>query len=80
MLLVAYSRLAIDVGGDAFRALTGSAAQIVLCIGLVLPPGNLKPSARFVGFEDSARKVTITMNPDRVLDGDAVGQSEMGRQ
>ena len=30
-------------------------------IGLVLPPGNLKPSKRFPGFEDSARNVTITL-------------------
>jgi arylsulfatase A-like enzyme len=31
-------------------------------------------------FTGELRKVTITMNPDRVLDGDAVGNSEMGRQ
>jgi arylsulfatase A-like enzyme len=31
-------------------------------------------------FTGELRKVTITMNPDRVLDGDAVGASEMGRQ
>jgi len=30
-------------------------------IGLVLPPGDLKPSSRFAGFEDSARKVTIAI-------------------
>lgn len=31
-------------------------------------------------FTGELRKVTITMNPDRKLDGDAVGASEMGRQ
>ncbi len=31
-------------------------------------------------FTGELRKVTITMNPDRTLDGDAVGQSELGRQ
>jgi arylsulfatase len=31
-------------------------------------------------FTGQLRKVTITMNPDRVLDGHAVGKSEMGRQ
>jgi hypothetical protein len=30
-------------------------------IGLVLPPGDLKPSVKAPGFEDSARKVTITI-------------------
>ena len=30
-------------------------------IGLVPPPGDLKPSTHFPGFEDSARKVTITL-------------------
>jgi len=31
-------------------------------------------------FTGELRKVTITMNPDQLLDGDAVGRGEMARQ
>jgi hypothetical protein len=44
-------------------------------IGLVLPPGDLKPSKRFPGFEDSARKVTITLLD---LPGRAYDAAEQG--
>jgi hypothetical protein len=46
VLLVAYSRLALDTEGTALRTLTGSAAQMMLCIGLVLPLPRLHGLAR----------------------------------
>ena len=49
-------------------------------IGMVLPPGDLKPSTQFTGFEDSARHVTITMFdlPGRAYE--AVEQSAFGKK
>lgn len=49
-------------------------------IGLVLPPGDLKPSTHFVGFEDRARKVTIAVFdlPGRAYE--AVEQSAFGKK
>ena len=49
-------------------------------IGLVLPPGDLKPSTTFSGFEDSARKVAITILdlPGRAYE--ALEQAAFGRK
>ena len=49
-------------------------------IGLVLPPGDLKPSKQFPGFEDSARKVTITLLDLPGPAYDAVEQSAFGKR
>jgi hypothetical protein len=49
-------------------------------IGLVLPPGDLKPSTQFPGFEDSARKVTITLLDLPGPAYEAVEQSAFGRK
>jgi hypothetical protein len=48
-------------------------------IGLVLPPGNLKPSTHFPGFEDSTRKVAISILdlPGRAYE--TVEQSAFGK-
>ena len=74
-------------GGTAFDAAAATAATLNvvepymsgLDIGLDRGSPVSVYEAPFT-FTGELRKVTITMNPDRKLDGDAVGASEMGRQ
>ena len=49
-------------------------------IGLVLPPGDLRPSTQFSGFEDSARKVTITILDLPGPAYEAIEQSAFGKK